>query len=81
MQRNLVNSIVGVYSIMLKGRTMNRQTGYKPNVYECHQTNKQGNICGTILSEEQVGVSPVNAQGDKELYCTACNSRNISLMR
>jgi len=52
----------------------NRQTEYQPNMYLCTH-------CATVLSEETVGVHPPDAEGNKKLYCTQCNSNQLALVQ
>lgn len=59
---------------------MQEQTGYEPNVYQCHAIDQHGQECGTILSEEQVGTRTINWENEKELFCTQCNSNQVSLV-
>jgi DNA-directed RNA polymerase subunit RPC12/RpoP len=51
-----------------------RLTGYEPNVYQCPD-------CGTVLTEESLGVRPINHEGVKELHCTHCNSNQVALVK
>ena len=36
--------------------------------------------CGTIMSEETVGVRIVDCKGNKKLYCTMCQNEDIKLI-
>lgn len=49
-----------------------RQTEYQPQVYQCTD-------CGSLMDEQDVGVRPPDAEGNKELYCTGCSSTVIRL--
>ena len=54
---------------------MNKLTGHVPHIYQCHSPQ-----CGDILTDETLGMAPMNDKGDMELFCTSCGGRDVGLI-